>query len=110
MAGIPPFRVGQTEPAYAWVMANELGSSINFAIGTAFSMNIENAATLTTVQGAGSFDTSNMATGTVIYSWNATDSATPGTYNLYLGYVTPAGKQGYSKNVTWTVQPINRQT
>jgi hypothetical protein len=110
VAGIPDFRVGQTDPAFNWIFVNELGNSFTFAAGTTFTMNIENSATLVSVLGTGTFDTTNMATGNVLYSWGSTDSAIAGTYNLYVGYTTPAGKQGYSKNQVWTVAPINRQT
>jgi hypothetical protein len=106
MSGIANFRVGQTEPAANWMFTDEVGRAVSFAAGTTYTMYIENSATNISIAGTGTFDTTNQTSGQLLYSWGTSDSATAGSFNVYIGYVTPAGKQGYSKVVTWTVQPI----
>jgi hypothetical protein len=106
MSGIANFRVGQTEPAANWIFTDELGRAVSFAAGTTFTLYIENAATNISIAGTGTFDTTNQASGQLLYSWGTGDSATAGNFNVYVGYVTPANKQGYSKVVSWTIQPI----
>jgi hypothetical protein len=103
---ISPFRQGQTYPPATWYLQDTEGNTLILPTGTAFTLYIYHPQTNQTVTGAGTWDTSNLANGIVVYQWNAADSAQPGTYFIYLGFVTPTGQQGYTKPVQWVIDPL----
>jgi hypothetical protein len=78
--------------------------------GATFTMYIYNVGSGQTVQGQGTFTNFVPSAGTIDYNWHANDSATPGQYQVFAGYVTSSGAQGYTDPVDWRVDPITVQT
>jgi hypothetical protein len=106
MNDISPMRQGQTEPAASWNLVDANNRAVPIANGTVFTCYIYSQRTNVALEGAGTFDLTNIASSIVVYNWSALDSATPGEYEVFVGYVTPGGKQGFTDPVEWTVTPL----
>jgi len=109
MNDISPVRVGQTDPSCHWTFKDSLGDPYPLPANTVFTQYIYNVGTGFTATGQGTFTNFVPANGTVDYNWSAADSAAPGQYQVFAGYVTPGGAQGYTDPVDWTVNPITVQ-
>lgn len=109
MNDISPVRVGQTSPSCHWNFKDALGNVVPMDGGTTFTQYIYNVNSGQTTQGQGSFTNFNPSGGTVDYNWNAADSAVAGQYQVFAGYLTPGGAQGYTDPVDWRVDPITIQ-
>jgi hypothetical protein len=106
MNDISPMRQGATDPPANWNFLDANNRAVPMPVGTTFTMYIYNPRTNGAIQGAGTFDTTNIATGILVYNWVAADSATPGEYQVFVGYTLPSGKNGYTDPVDWTVVPL----
>ena len=107
-ADISPFRVGQTFPPAHYTFRDGSGAAIPLPTGTTFTMYIYNPANNTTVLGQGTWTSSatSLANGQADYAWNAADSATVGSYQVFVGFITPSGQQGFSDANQWDIVPI----
>lgn len=109
---ISPFRQGQTYPPAHWQFQDKLGNVVSLPSGCTYTLYIYNPATNVTIQGQGTWSVVNLATGQVDYNWSPTDSATPGSYEIYAGFTIPNTspvQQAFTLVVPWQVIPINYQ-
>lgn len=110
-ADITPFRQGQTFPYAHWTFKDTNGNNIPMPVGTVFTLYIYNPSTNITTSGQGTWVPTNLSLGQADYQWNSADSATPGQYQIYAGFVMPGGAgTGFTLPADWQVTPIYYQT
>lgn len=108
ISDISPMRVGQTDPPALFQIQTISGQSVPLDAGTTFVLYIRNPKTNQSIQGTGTWDTTNIATqGVAIYNWTVNDTTKPGPgdYELIAQYTRPNGKVGFLDPVPWTIIP-----
>lgn len=96
---------GATDPPAHWYFQDENGNPTSMPNGTTYALIIANKVTGATQLGAGTCTV--VSASQVDYQWNATDTAVPGDYVVFLQYTLPTGRVGYSQPVDWSVQELS---
>ncbi len=104
MSDISPMRVGDTDPDAVWQFYDRNGNLKIMPTGTTFILHIKDKATAKVKTGAGTWDTSAMAAGSVTYHWNAQDTAAAGDYQISAQYTKLSGQVGSSDWEAWKVE------
>jgi hypothetical protein len=106
MAGITPMRQGDTYPPAMFIFKDDNGNIVPLPAGSTFTLEIYNPKDNSVRAGIGTFDTTQLSSGKVIYSWNSNDTAVVGTFSLYIKFVTPSSGTGSSDPISWTILPL----
>lgn len=106
MAGISPMRQNDTYPAAIFTFRDDNSNLVILPSGTVFTLEIYNPKDNSVRPGIGTFDTTQLSSGKVIYAWNANDTSVIGTFTIYIKFVTPSSGTGSSDPITWTIVPL----
>lgn len=104
---VSPWHVGQTAPYftltplqdnYPQTRPNDLPAS-----ASAYTFVMQDQATGTVTNGTGTFDTSDIANGNLIYQPSAADVATAGVFKFWVRYTNASNKVNESDAVDWII-------
>jgi hypothetical protein len=104
MSDISPMRQGDTDPPMLCRFYDKNGNLQILPTGTTFQVIITEKNSGVPRTGAGTFDTSNIASGSVIYNWSANDTAIKGDFWINVRYTKPDTKTGSSDREPWKVE------
>jgi hypothetical protein len=104
MSDISPMRQGDTDPPMLCRFYYKNGNLKILPNGTTLQVVITERASNVPRIGQGTFDTSNIASGSVVYSWHANDTAIKGDFWINIKYTNPDGTIGSSDREAWKIE------
>jgi hypothetical protein len=96
--------VGATLPVMALTLTDDTGAAINLT-GATLSLIIHNTQTQEDVAGAGTWAITNAAAGQATYTWASGDTATAGSFLLYVK-ATYSGGVAIADPIKWMVNAV----
>lgn len=103
--GITPWRVGQTYPKWRPTPLYDNGAVVDLSSATAIALIIRDARTGVERAGGGSWFFLPDASGTMVYTWGASDVEAAGQYVLLVKITFTDNTILYFDEIDWTVLP-----